>query len=528
MQDCKHNITRKEIYMRTKYLDITIKAVLCIILFAGTGCEKFITKKDKSNIGPDEYYTLPGHADAAIAAAYAQTRFIGGGAGIFVLNFSLPEMLSGTARTETGQNSDLNNIIGLSYNGDNLLITNWWNGLYSIIAQTNLVIDKVPGIPKMDEVARKRIIAQAQFLRAWSYFYLVQMWGDVPLLVKPITTTNDEMFFPARTSAAAVYDQIVADLVAAEGGSLPWTDNTGKASLGAVKALLAKVYLTMAGFPLSKGATHYKLAADKANEIITSNQFKLFGTYDELHTLANKNRDEHMFMVQYFGGISDNPFQGILLPNFKGVSAYGTEQGSNVPVPSFVASYEANDKRTVNRQGFYYTSYYTEGNGALKELGAPYIYKHFDVIANGTSGVAGTGISSLNYPIIRYADVLLIYAEAQNEVDAAPGTAARDALAQIRTRAGLSTPAAAVFNKATFRDAVLRERWYELSFEMITWFDMLRLRKGFNFTTKNFDNLVGYKFADNGQTYQEKHLLLPLPTAEMKNNPNLKPNNPGY
>jgi hypothetical protein len=514
--------------MKSTYISSIIKASLCILVLTATGCKKFITKKDMSNIGPDEYYTLPGHADAAIAAAYAQTRFIGGGAGIFVLNFSLPEMLSGTARTETGQNSDLNNIIGLSYNGDNLLINNWWTGLYSVIAQTNLVLDKVPGIPQMDETARKRILAQAQFLRAWAYFYLVRMWGDVPMLVEPITTSTDEMIYPPRTPAAQIYDLIVADLTAAEAGSLPWTDNTGRVSLGAVKALLAKVYLTMAGFPLNKGASHYKLAADKANEVITSNQFKLFATYGELHTLATKNRDEHIFMVQYLGGVSDNPFQGVLLPNFKGVSSYGTEQGTNVPVPAFVNSYEAGDKRTIDRQGFYYTSYYTEGNGALKNLGAPYVFKHFDIIANGTFGVAGTNVSSLNYPLIRYAEVLLIYAEAQNEVDAAPSTGAWNAYKQIRDRAGLSTPAAGTFTKATFREAVWRERWYELSFEMISWYDMLRLRKAYNVTTKNFDDLVGYKFPDNGATVQEKHLLLPLPTSEMKNNPNLTPNNPGY
>ena len=94
------------------------------------------------------------------------------------------------------------------------------------------------------------------------------------------------MLLPNRTAAAAIYDQIVADLVAAEAGGLPWTDNSGRASMGAVKSLLSKVYLTMAGFPLSKGATHYKLAADKANEVITSNSFKLFATYNELHSLV--------------------------------------------------------------------------------------------------------------------------------------------------------------------------------------------------------------------------------------------------
>ena len=514
--------------MKTINIKLISAILLISALLGSTGCSKFLDEEDPTNLTEDTYFTLPEHAEAGIAAAYSTTRFIGNGAGIFVQNYSLPEMLSGMARTETGQNSDLNNIIGLSYNGDNLLITQWWTGLYSVIAQSNLILKKVPEINPMDETQKKQILAQAQFLRAWAYFYLVRMWGDVPLITEPVENFNDPKLLPSRTAAAAIYDQIVADLTAAEGGELPWTDNSGRASLGAVKSLLAKVYLTMAGFPLGKGATHYKLAADKANEVIANGSFSLFATYGELHSLSTENKQEHIFEIQYLGGVADNPIQAALLPNFKGVSSLGTEVGSNVPVPAFVNSYEAGDRRTVDRQGFYYTSYYDEGDGPLKPVGNPYIFKHFDIVANGTSGVKGTNVSGLNLMNIRYAEVLLTFAEAQNEVDAAPSTAAWNALKLIRDRATLVTPAVGTFTKATFRDAVLRERWWELAYEGVTWFDMLRLRKGFNVTTKNFDPLVGYKFPDNGAVVAEKHLLLPLPANEMKNNPNLTPNNLGY
>lgn len=491
-------------------------------------CTKFLEEEDPSNLTPETFFTLPGHADAVLAAGYAQTRFIGNGAGIFANNWSLPEMLSGTARTETGQNSDLNNIIGLAYNGDNLFITQWWNGLYSVVAQANLALQKIPLIPQMDETARKRSIAQAQFLRAWAYFYIVRMWGDAPLITSPVDATTNPDLYAARTPAAAIYDQIVKDLTDAEGGSLAMVDNSGRASLGAVKGLLAKVYLTMAGFPLSKGATHYKLAADKAKEVIDAGGYSLFTSYNDLHNLATKNRTEFIFSIQYLGGVADNPIQSALLPNFKGISSFDTEVGSNVPVPGFVATYDATDKRIIDRQGFYYTSYYDEGNGALKPLGNPYIFKHFDVICHGTAGVKGTSVSSMNLMNLRYADVLLIYAEAQNEVDAAPSQAAVDAIKLVRDRAGLITLPAASYTKDAFRDFVLRERWWELAYEGITWFDMLRTRKAFNITTKAFEPLVGHKFPDNGVTYAERNLLLPLPANEMRNNPNLTPNNPGY
>ena len=499
------------------------------IILSAAGCKKWLADidVDPSNLSPETYYTTPDHAEAAIAAAYAQTRFINGGAGIFANNFSMLEMVTGTAGTETGQNTDLNNLLGLSYNGDNVFVNNWWNGPYSVIAQANLVLQKVPPITPMDEGQKKRILGEAKFLRAWSYFYLVRLYGAVPLITDPVDAASKDLF-PSRTSIDSVYALIVSDLTDAEASGLPFQDTKGRASLGAVKAELAEVYLAMAGFPMQKGAAWYKLAADKAKEVITNGSFSLFTNYGDLHKVSTKNTGEFIFQIQYLSGVSDNPNQGILLPNFKDVSAYGTEIGSTVPTLQFYESYEPKDKRAIDRQGFFYTSYYDGGNGALKDLSAPYIFKHFDIIANGTEGVAGTATSSLNWTNIRYAQVLLTYAEAQNEATGSPDQAAWDALNSIRTRAGLTTPAIGTFNQSSFRDAVLRERWHELCYEGVTWFDMVRLHKAYNESTDGFDNFVGHKFPGNSSVLAEKHLLFPLPTSEMQNNVNLKPQNPGY
>ncbi|MBC7688078.1 MAG: RagB/SusD family nutrient uptake outer membrane protein [Aquabacterium sp.] len=513
--------------MKLTILKNISKILCCVVLVQNTGCKKFLEEKDPSNLTPSSYYTLPAHADAAIAAAYAQTRFINGGAGIFANNFSMLEMVTGTAKTETGQNTDLNNLLGLSYNGDNVFVNNWWNGAYSVIAQTNLVLDRVPGINPMDAAQKKRILGEAQFLRAWSYFYLVRLYGDVPLIITSVDAASPDLT-PVRAPKENVYKQIVDDLVAADGAGLPPTDANGRVSAGAVKSLLAEVYLTMAGQPLAKGAAYYKLAADKAAEVINSNSFSLFTNYIDLHSVAQENKGEQIFEIQYLNGVADNPNQGVLLPNFKGVSAYGTEIGSTVPTTQFYNSFEPGDKRTVDRQGFFYTSYYDEGSGALKNLSAPYIFKHFDIIANGTFGVKGTATSGLNWMNIRYARVLLTYAEAQNESGAGPNQAAWDALNKIRVRAGLVTAAPGTFNQTTFREAAWRERWHELCYEGVTWFDMIRTRKVYNEATNSFDNFTGHKFPDNGAMLQDKHLLFPLPTSEMQNNPKLTPQNPGY
>jgi hypothetical protein len=519
--------------MKLKFINTVKLSVGAIAFFALTnilpGCNKFLDENDPSNLTPDSYYTIPEHAEASIASGYASTRFIGGGAGIFSVNWSMLEMVTGTAGTETGQNTDLNNLLGLAYNGDNVHVRNWWNGLYSVIAQVNLTLAKVPGINPMDAARKKQILGEAAFLRAWSYFYLVRIFGDVPLLTKPVLTANSPDMFPGRTSTEDVYKQIVADLIEAEASGLPWRDVTGRTSLGAVKSLLAEVYLTMAGFPLNKGAAYYTLAANKANEVITNGSFSLFAKYGDLHSVAQDNKGENIFQIQYLVGVSENPLQGILLPNFKDISKYGTEIGSTVPALQFYNSFEAGDKRKEDTVGFFYTSYYSEGfKLPKKNLGAPYIYKHFDSLAHGVIGKEGTGQSSLNLNQIRYAQVLLSYAEAQNEAGGGPNTAAWTALKDIRTRAGLTTPAIGTFSQATFREAILRERWHELCYENITWFDMVRLRKAYNSTTNGFDNFVGYTLPPSGAKLASKHLLFPLPTEEMRNNPNLKPQNPDY
>ena len=502
-----------------------------IVLSAPMGCSDFLDERDPSNLTPDAFYTIPDHAEAALAAVYADLRFMGGGAGIFSTNWQLLEALTGTSTTETAQNSDLNNLLALVHDGNTVHIVNYWNGLYRVIANANQVLEKVPPITPMNAAQKARILGEARFLRASAYFTAVRLWGDIPLITTPQTATTDQ-FSPKRDPAAAVYDQIVQDLIAAEAAGLPWMDLAGRVNQAAVKTQLAKVYLTMAGFPLNRGASHYKLAADKALEVITyananPSTINLFPTYEDTRNERLKNRLEHLFMIQYNEVVAGNPMANFL-PNFQPTTFQGPGgTGSSVPTRAFYNSYEAGDLRAKNQEGYFYTSYFTNGSGAPFQLGAPYVFKHFNRIAYGTSGVPGTRQNNLNVPQIRYAETLLIFAEAQNEVGG-PSQAAYDAMKRIRDRATLTTPELSTFTQASFREAVWRERWKEFCYEQITWFDMLRLRKVYNETTNGFDNFVGKVNLSSNQPLQQKHLLLPLPTPELLNNPNLRPQNPGY
>jgi len=495
------------------------------------GCESFLREEDPSNLTPESFYTIPDHAEAALAAVYADARFIGGGAGIFSSNWQLLEAPTGTSTTETAQNSDLNNIYGLIYDGRTGHIINWWNGLYRVISQANQVLDRVPDISPMDEAQKKKILGEARFLRAWAYFYAVRLWGDIPLITVPQTASSED-FRPSPISQETVYDQIVADLKVAEEAGLPWMDQSGRVSKAAVKSQLAKVYLTMAGFPLNRGTSHYQLAADKSKEVIdyangNPGVINLFPTYGDLHDENNGNVLEHIFMLQYNIIVAGNPMNN-MFPNFKPVTYQGPSgTGSTVPTNEFYNSFEEGDLRTVNQEGFFYTSYYTNGSGESFDLGAPYIFKHFNKAALGTGGSPGNRANNLNVPLIRFAEVLLIYAEAQNEVGG-PNALAHEGLKRIRDRAQLSTPSVGGFTTDSFREAVWRERWHELCYEQITWFDMLRLRKGYNEITNGFDDFVGHKNLSSNQLLQEMHYLMPFPLPEMQNNPNLTPNNPGY
>ena len=132
-----------------------------------------------------------------------------------------------------------------------------------------------------------------------------------------------------------------------------------------------------------------------------------------------------------------------------------------------------------------------------------YVFKYFNQTSNGAPGLAGTRNDNLNVPEIRYAQVLLTYAEAQNEVGG-PTQAAYDAFKRIRDRAKLTTPDLGSYTAASFRTAVWKERWHELCYEQITWFDMVRLKKAFNQNTKTFEDFVGHTNLSSNQKLQAK------------------------
>ena len=498
---------------------LTIALVTTTIL----SCSDFLEEENRSSLNPDTFYQTNTHAESALNAIYATTREVFGGfSGGNSSNWHLLEAVTGQSINNSSSNPDLNSLSSLSYNSNLMHARAVWGGTYKLIANANMVITYVPDI-FMSEARKKQILGEAYFLRAWAYFNAVRIWGDIPLLTSPVGTGSPD-FYAERTSQSIVYDQIVSDLKFSEESGLAFKDESGRVSIAAVKSLLSKVYLTMAGHPLNK-TEHYADAAEKAKEVIDNGGLSLFDTYGEIFLESNENKGEHIFSIQYAPNVSAN-FESLSFLPAKNITKGGAVGWqTNLPETNFYNSFESGDRRKNNREGWFYTDYFVGGNGALTDLGSPHVFKAFNVANFGSDITAGNGLGDfLNFSVIRFAEVLLIYAEASNEVSG-PTTAAIDAIKKLRDRAGLTT--ATSLSKDLFRELIWKERWHELCYERVTWFDMVRLRKVFNSKTGDFDNFVGHTNLSSNQAFQEKHLLFPIPALEMVNNPNLT-QNPGY
>lgn len=490
--------------------------IAAFLMIFGTSCSDFLEEVDPSNITAESYFQTAEHAQIAVNSIYSSLKSIRGGAyggGPWLM----VEFATGLADSDLGQADNSNIIRNLDNNADNAYGLSHWNSNYEGIANANLAIAKIPEI-QMDDGLKAQYLGEAKFLRAHYYYQLVRMFGGVPLITEPIDLASPDLY-ASRASEEGIYNQIVSDLTAAETSGLPYNGTSGRVTLGAVKTLLSSVYLTMAGYPLEKGSSHYTMAADKAREVIESGEYSLFDNYDDLHDPNKKNTGENIFMVQYTAFTAPSNWQPHVIPYNLNISAYSAQTGAIYANLDFINSYEAGDKR-VEEKAFYYTTFTSKLDRTdTVTLGGHFLYKHFDINAN-----LNTASSDLNWSLHRYAELLLIYAEAINESAGSADALAYQGLNDIRSRAGLDPYTG--LGQEQFREAVWKEKCHELSYEGVTWFDMVRTREAFNVLTGGFDNFAGHQFA-YGPTLTERELLFPIPTGEMQNNENLV-QNPGY
>ena len=507
-----------------KYRILTI----CIIFFACVSCNDFLNEMPTGTMTTDSELKNNETALALTNNVYRNARVTnrtvsGWGCGTMLLL----EYMTGKCSSENSQ-SNFKDFQELTVSSRTTYLEDWWRYCYEGIADCNLAIEKLPDFPALNDDLLSRYLGEAKFMRAMYYFYLVRIFGDVP----KIDAVQKEMseLMVTRASVKEIYDEIIIpDLLYAEQSQIPQTERTGRASMAIVKSLLADVYLTYAGYPVQGGSQYYSESAKRSLDIINSNVFSLFPDYESFWDPNKKNTGEFIFQIQHTinkGNNFNNEVVRYVLPTRSGMSAFELEFGSLIPSEEFVNSYVEGDKRAEEKQ-FFFRTY--KGHPNKFSAGAPeldfmdfkgyYIHKFFDKNAIDVAGQSG-----LNWTIYRYADILLLYAEAQANADGVPNQIAIDGLNKIRERAGLEPINNT--NKDAFIKEVWDQRYFELCYENKMWFDILRTRLIRDDATGNYLSFIGYT-TKWGKTYTETQLVFPLPLGEMQANPNLV-QNPGY
>jgi starch-binding outer membrane protein, SusD/RagB family len=473
-----------------------MKKIYSMILLSSaillTSCDDFLQEDPASTQVVGNFYKTEADADAAIVGVYDG---LNDQSNIYYRGFYLLAELP-TDNAECGQgvaNSFIFALKDYSFGPVNDRIYTLYTSVYKTIANANVAIDKIPDIA-FDEAKKSRLIGEARFVRALLYFNMVRLFGEVPLVTTQITSLS-EVNTP-RSPVADVYAQIISDLEFAEQNlnATVTTADAGRATKGAAKGLLAKVYLTLG---------QYDEARDKAKEVLNDTQYGLLPAYFDVFAPANRFNKELIYAIQNKGntGASNGFAMALFLPRSTIKLPNGGTVGGNsadVPTQEFYNSFATGDLR---RDRTFFTEY---DAGAGKATFRPHWYKFFDPSAISTLGEA-----SLNYPIIRYADILLTYAEAIN-ADGGPTAEALESVNQVRRRAfgkNITTPDATVdlagLDQTGLAEAILAERRWEFGFENHRWFDLIRAGK-----------FLSTMRAKGYNTVKDYNVLYPIPQRE--------------
>lgn len=384
------------------------------------------------------------------------------------------------------------------------LMHSTWQNYYQAIFRINTILSKIEAADASVVTNKERYIAEAKFLRALSYFDLVRIFGSVPMVTTSLSI--EEGYKVGREKVIVIYEKvIIPDLMAAE-NVLPVNfsiKEVGRPTKGAAKSLLGKVYLTLKDF---------QKAETKLQEVTTMGYSLLINYNDLFDYSKNEHHSEYIFDIEYEEGIGEGSrLTNAFAPNsqpftkFYGIGGIGDEQNS--PTQILIDLFDLKDRRkdiTVGVTGGFYNA-----DPVFVKLPAntnqTYTKKYI-------VPVLAANDSRANWKVIRYADVLLMYAEALNENGKT--NEALISLNKVRIRAGLTGYSG--LTKEETREKIAIERRLELSFEGLRWFDLLRTDQAFN-VMKNF-GMLPYMTV----------FPIPLSQIQLINNPAIFPQNPGY
>jgi|AGTN01.1.fsa_nt_gi SusD family. len=413
----------------------------------------------------------------------------------------------------------------------NSYVSSVWNALFTGITRANDVVDKVEASSNVSSDLKKRIVGEAKFLRAYYYFYFVQLWGEVPLVLHNIDGSNT-----TRAAVDDVYAQIVQDLKdAAE--SLPAVDeypsaDKGRATKGAAYAYLSKVYLVWGQTSDAAGATaqkdRFRESVSYADLVINSGKYQLQENF--LDNWAIPNGKESIFATQHTKGQVSASDGGNHLVHCSFANGF-----SNTRLPHVYATsnkwYEDFADHDQRKKGTYVKELYNPTTESVFVFDRVRFRKYIDT----TDVVSSANTRDINRTVIRYAEVLLLKAEAINELNGAPNAEAYEAINQVRRRAfkhfPVTNPSAddlpAGLDYEGFKAKIQQERVFELTYEQNRTTDLIRWRVYVKTLRDAVSN--GYVDAEYGkQDVKLKHYRFPIPKTQRDINPDGLWQNWGY
>jgi hypothetical protein len=562
-----------------------INYLFLVVLFTSfLGCSDLLEEVPVSDLSVENSFKTEADAKAAIIGVYNSLQLEG--------VYGKSQTLFSTDEHNAGSKVPLSGLNLYTFTADNVeVILPIWRDHYEGINRANLAISKIPGIT-MNVDERNTLVAEAKFIKALLYFNLIRYYGDVPFKESETTSLND-LNIP-RTPVATIYENMIRDL---EYGvvnlKVKAAGLAGHATQDAAKTLLASIYLTRGSMArrdnTGNGITDFTLAARYSKEVMDSNRYRLCPYFPDAFIVQNKNNDEIVFDVQF-----KSPGLGV-----------GNTIGLNMGIPSTASGVDnlsAGGSQGAIRANVYHQFYYEASDSIrMKWTNARILinaatggysivsavstnppvsaakFRRYPVRSPGF--VLQTNDYDVNWPIFRYSEVALIYAEASNEING-PNQLAINALNLLRSRArntnvggihrdilprsltlqrsvglvDLTLTNSLVSTQAAFRNYIILERSRELSQEGKRWFDLVRwgilksTLRGLNakciakisetppvevpvITNTKWTNYWNGRVDEWNLitgSIQDFHMLLPIPTNERMANPSIGPNNPGY
>jgi tetratricopeptide (TPR) repeat protein len=470
--------------------------ILAMVLMAA--CSDFLELEPEHQISENSFYRNANDFETALIGSYSGLQNLHNTALVYLGELT-------TDNTEIQWTSPTVSEVELdevNFTPANGFLNSVWNISFTTVSRSNNILSRLEGVVLGEEI-RNRLRGEALFLRAYGYFNLVRTFGSVPIVDVAFRGPAEIADFDmARKPEDEVYHLIEQDLIQAA-TLLEGADGLGKsrASTGAAKTLLGKVYLTK---------QEYGQAETILKEVIDSDTYSLVDDYHSLFTNGNDDLSESIFEIKFMSGNLGvgNNFSSIFTPARFDMDIFPNQmQGSGriLPTPEMAGAYETGDLRRA----------VSIGDSVLLVTGNYEKELHGLKFVDFTTGIQGDG--GINFTALRYADVLLMYAEALNQ----NGTQeeALNYLNRVRDRAGLDDLSGLSMNELA--GALEQERRVEFFLEGHRWFDLVR-------TGRLLPVMNGYFNRNNMNFIVEEHnLIMPIPLREIDINPNLG-QNPGY